>query len=64
MSQILLGTINTGFGCIFQREKQVSIPLGTINTRTSPNVPKHRHNVSIPLGTINTPYPNGGDMGV
>ena len=33
MSQILLGTINTGFGCIFQREKQVSIPLGTINTR-------------------------------
>ena len=32
MSQILLGTINTGFGCIFQREKQVSIPLGTINT--------------------------------
>ncbi len=33
MSQILLGTINTGFGCIFQREKQVSIPLGTINTQ-------------------------------
>lgn len=33
MSQILLGTINTGFGCIFQREKQVSIPLGTINTK-------------------------------
>ena len=32
MSQFLLGTINKGFGCIFQREKQVSIPLGTINT--------------------------------
>ena len=54
MSQILLGTINTGLGCIFQREKQVSIPLGTINTTgTYRHLPEYFF-VSIPLGTINT----------
>ena len=54
MSQILLGTINTGASRnFFASSHFVSIPLGTINTKLLKN-PRCKKKVSIPLGTINT----------